>query len=242
MAKHAHTARKLTALTGRIRRNGSNHAAGEADPADPDGEPGSLESSSADAACPPPQDVEAPEDSPAPQDDGPLAGEDTVASRSRPDVRLATAGGLVIMITLSALSGWIGYRAHIAHQADAQRNVFVQVARQAAVNLSTISYTEADDDVQRILDSSTGEFHDDFQKRSKPFIDTLNQAQAKSEGTVTEAGLESEGGGHAQVLVGVAVKSSSAGVQDPQPRLWRMRITVTKVGNDAKVSNVGFVP
>jgi Mce-associated membrane protein len=55
-----------------------------------------------------------------------------------------------------------------------------------------------DADIQRILNSSIGAFHDDFQKRSQPFIDTLKQAQSTSTRTVTAAGLESLGDNEAQ--------------------------------------------
>jgi Mce-associated membrane protein len=96
--------------------------------------------------------------------------------------------------------------------------------------------------VQRILDSATGTFYDDFQKRAGPFVEVVKQAKSKSVGTVTEAGLESDTGTEAEVLVAVAVKTSNAGAAEQQPRLWRMRITVQKMGDDVKVSNVEFVP
>src|SRR5262249_24926112 len=114
--------------------------------------------------------------------------------------------------------------------------------RQGAVDLTTISYLHADADMQRILDSSTGTFHDDFQKRSQPFISVVKQAQADSQGTVTEAALESEQGDQAQVLVAFTVKPTTARAADPRPRLWRMRIAVQKTGDGAKVANVSFVP
>jgi hypothetical protein len=47
------------------------------------------------------------------------------------------------------------------------------VAWQAALNLTTIDYTEGDADIQRLLDMATSEFYDDFQQRSKPFIDVV---------------------------------------------------------------------
>ena len=109
------------------------------------------------------------------------------------------------------------------------------------MNLTTLNYTEIDTDVQRILDLATGAFRDDFERRSKPFIELVKVAQSKSEGTVTDAGLESERGDSAQVLVAVAVKSRTAAGEEA-PREWRMRIEVQAVGDDAKMSNVGFVP
>ncbi|MEE3063855.1 MAG: Mce protein [Actinomycetota bacterium] len=158
---------------------------------------------------------------------------------SRTGAALVT--GTAILALLTGLTGWLGYAAYQKHQAQAQREQFIQVARQGAVNLTTINYTEVDADVQRILDQATGAFREDFEQRAKPFVEVVKAAQSKSEGTVTDAGLESQRGDSAQVLVAVAVKSRTAGGEEA-PREWRMRIEVRSVGNDTKVSNVVFVP
>ena len=159
-------------------------------------------------------------------------------------VRLATIAGLVLVLALGGLTGWLGFRAYESRKAEEQRNLLLQVGRQGALNLTTIDHQQADADVQRILDSATGTFYDDFQRRAQPFIDVVKQAQSKSVGTITEAGLESESesGDEAQVLVAVTVKTSNAGAPEQEPRAWRMRISVQKVGDEAKVANVGFVP
>jgi Mce-associated membrane protein len=153
----------------------------------------------------------------------------------------ALVASAVIVAVLAGLTGWLGYRTYQKHEAQAQRDQFVQIARQGAVNLTTISYTEVDADVQRIIELSTGAFREDFQQRAKPFIEVVKAAQSKSEGTVTDAGLESQKGNSAQVLVAIAVKSRTSGGEEA-PREWRMRIEVQSVGDDAKVSNVVFVP
>jgi Mce-associated membrane protein len=173
------------------------------------------------------------------------AAEDQGAEEAKPrmsHVRLATIAGLVLVLALGGLTGWLGFRAYESHQADEQRKLFLQVGRQGALNLTSIDFQQADADVQRILDSATGTFYDDFQKRAQPFIDVVKQAQSKSVGTIAEAGLESETENEAQVLVAVTVKTSNAGAPEQEPRAWRMRITVEKVGDEAKVSNVEFVP
>lgn len=157
-------------------------------------------------------------------------------------VRLATIVGLVVVLALGGLVGWLSFRAYQSHQLDTQRKVFLQVGRQGAINLTTIDYQHVDDDVQRILDSATGKFYDDFQQRSQPFAEVVKQVKSKSVGTVTEAGLESESKDEAQVLVAVAVNTTVEGQPQQQPRAWRMRILVQKVGEDTKVSNVEFVP
>jgi Mce-associated membrane protein len=150
------------------------------------------------------------------------------------------AGGLIVAM-LAGLSGWLGYRAHQKHEVQARQNLYIATARQGAVNLTSINYTQVEADVQRILDQATGAFRDDFEQRAKPFEEVVKAAQSESEGTVTDAGLESQRGGSAQVLVAVAVKSRTAGGEEA-PREWRMRIEVRSVGDDAKVSNVVFVP
>jgi Mce-associated membrane protein len=174
--------------------------------------------------------------------DAEAAPEETPAKRRMSHVKLAMIAGLVLVLALGGLTGWLGYRAYQSHKADEQRKLFLQVGRQGALNLTTIDFEHADADVQRILDSATGTFYDDFQKRAQPFVEVVKQAKSKSVGSIAEAGLESESGDSAQVLVAVTVKTSNAGAPDQAPRAWRMRISVQKVGDDAKVSNVEFVP
>jgi Mce-associated membrane protein len=154
----------------------------------------------------------------------------------------ATLFGLAMVVVLAGLVGSLGFRVYQSHQAQAQRSQFLQVARQGALNLTTIDWQHAEADVHRILDGATAEFYDDFAKRSQPFIEVLKQTQAKTVGTITEAGLESETTDSAQALVAVSVQTSNAGEPEQVPRAWRMRINVQKVGDQVKVSNVGFVP
>jgi Mce-associated membrane protein len=218
MAKHADDKRQL---------NGSPPVADDRQAEDHDGDEHQADDDKAD-------DHKAHEDS----DDS----TETDVRQRHSGLRLAIAVGVAAVAALGSLTGWLGYRTYRDHQAQQQRNLFVEVARQGAVNLTTISYTEADADVHRILDSSTGTFYDDFEKRSQPFIDVVKQARAKSEGTVTAAGLESQAGDQAQVLVAVTVKTTNAGAPEQEPRSWRMRISVQRVSDGAKISNVEFVP
>lgn len=159
-----------------------------------------------------------------------------------PGIRFALIVGLVTIVALAGLGGWLGYDVYRAHQADKVRNLFLAVGKQGALNLTTINYTEADTDIQRILDSSTGQFYDDFSKRAPAFVDVVKQAQAKTDGRIVEAGLESVNGDSARVLVAVLVTTSNKGATDQPPRHWRMRVDVQKVGDTVKVANVGFVP
>ena len=156
-------------------------------------------------------------------------------------VRLGLVAGLVVVLTLAGLAGWLGYQAYESHQARQQRALFLQAGRQAAVNLTTIRYTEAEADVQRILDCSTGTFYDDFAQRAPSFIQLAIQTQSTSEGTVVDAALESVEGDQGRVLVAINVKRSNAGAPDQDPRAWRVRLFIEKVGDGAKVSKMEYV-
>lgn len=162
-------------------------------------------------------------------------------ARTMSPVRLAIVVGVVAVVASTSVAGWLGYREHQARQAQQQSELLIRVGRQGALNLTTIDYQHADSDMQRILDSATGSFYDDFAKRSKPFVEVVKKAQSKSVGTVTEAGLESQSGDEALVMVAVSVVTTNVGEPEAEPRHWRMRISVKKVGDDAKVSNVAFV-
>ena len=174
------------------------------------------------------------------------AGEEKTSADEKPGgshVRLALATALIAVLALGGLVGWLGYRAYESRQTQDLRNLFLQVGRQGAVNLTTVSYTEAEADVQRILDSSTGAFYDDFRRRAPAYTEVVKQTQSKSEGMVTEAAVVMPvAHDHADVLVAVTVKTASVGAPEQKPLAWRMRIGVQKVGNSAKVSRVDFVP
>ena len=150
--------------------------------------------------------------------------------------------GLVVVLGLGVLCGWLGYRIHSQGRAEQDRALFLEVGKQAAVNLTTIDYQTAEADVERILDSATGAFRDEFSGRADPLVEVVKKAQSVSSGVVTEAGVESMTADDGKVLVAVTVQTTNRVVTEQQPpSYWRMKLTVSKVGDVAKVSKVDFV-
>lgn len=179
------------------------------------------------------------ENSPATDDSTPPK----LANRPPPRAeRLAMVAGVLAVLLLAGLVGELGVRAYQAHNAEAKRNLFVQTARQGAANLTTYNYQRIDADMRRVLALATGSFYDTFSHRTQSFRDLVQQVHSTSVGTVTAAGLESEAGNQGQVLVTVSVQASDlVGGNQQRPQALRMRITVTKMGDAAKVSDVVFV-
>lgn len=156
--------------------------------------------------------------------------------------RLALLIGLATVAALGALIGFLGIQDRHAQQSVDLRALYLQAGRQGAVNLTTIDWHHADADVQRILAGATGTFYDDFSQRSQPFVEVVKKVQSVSTGTVTTAGLESSTDTEARVLVAVSVQTTTNDAPQQSSRAWRMRLSIQKVGDDAKVSNVEFVP
>jgi len=145
---------------------------------------------------------------------------------------------LVVLLALNLVGL---YRDRQARHNDARNDAMVQAASEGMVSLTTIDHQHVDQDVQRILDSSTGAFREDFAKNTRSFVDAAQKAQSTSVGTVSEAGLETAGGDEGRVLVALTVMTSNRGVPERQPRSWRTRVTVTDVGGEFKVAAVEFI-
>jgi Mce-associated membrane protein len=192
--------------------------------------------------APNPKSSESPtEAKPESADATPDAGQAPPATRAIPSDRWPLVAGLTAVMVLAALVGWLGFRAHESRTAEVQRDLFLQVARQGAVNLTTFDYQHVDADVQRILGLATGTFYDNFSHRSRSFVDTVKRSQSTSAGTVTEAGVESQTHDVGQVLLAVSVKTVNSGSAEQESQDLRMRVTVHKVGEGAKVSDVAFL-
>lgn len=172
----------------------------------------------------------------------PEIGGDSQQATPQPNgVRAALVVGILMLASIGGLTGWLGWQTDRSEQAQQLDDMFLQAGRQGALNLTTMDHEHVEDDIQRVLDGSIGTFYDDFEQRAPAFAEVVKTTQSKTQGSVTEAGIESMSGDSARVLVAVSVKTSNIAAPEQRPRLWRMRIDVQKVGDVAKVANVGFV-
>ena len=161
------------------------------------------------------------------------------AAAEQPSRRRVVLAALASLVLVTA---WLGYRNYEVRHIEHQHWEMVEAARDGALSLTTIDHEHVDENVQRILDASTGSFRDDFEQRSKPFADAARKAQSKSVGAVTGAGVESATNNEGQVLVAMTVMTSNRGVPETQPKAWRVRVTVTETDGGYKVPRVEFVP
>jgi Mce-associated membrane protein len=155
--------------------------------------------------------------------------------------RVLAAAAILAICGLLGASGWMLWHHHTV-LAERQRSAaYVAAARQGVVNLTSLDFNKAKEDVQRVLDSATGEFRDDFQRRADDFASVVKDSKAVTEGSVTASAVESMSKDSAVVLVLANERvTNSAGAKD-DPRAFRFRVSVVRDGDQLKISKVEFV-
>jgi Mce-associated membrane protein len=146
----------------------------------------------------------------------------------------------IVIVGSLAGSGAIVWQHHTAVVRRQHAEEFIQAATQGVLALTTIDFNTVKDQVQHIIDNSTGSFRDDFNARSDQFIKVAQASKAIAKGTVTAAAVESIKTDEAVVLVVGSEKITNA-AGNQQPRAFRFRVTVTRDGGQLKVSKLELV-
>jgi Mce-associated membrane protein len=209
--------------------------------ADQDAEETSAVTEAADATAEPP---ETPEPSKAPEP--PAASTEPSRRRLRVPAlsglsKLLTAAAVLAICGLLSVSGWMLWHHHTVLEERQRSAEYVAAARQGVINLTSLDFNKAKEDVQRVLDSSTGEFRDDFQRRADDFASVVKDSKAVTQGSVAATAVESMGKDSAVVLVLANERVTNlAGAKD-DPRAFRFRVSVVREGDQLKISKVEFV-
>lgn len=175
-------------------------------------------------------------------DAGPAGG-----SSARPAGRSAVAGivvglaGLCVGAALVATGLMVWQHSRVVAQRTQQDRI-VEGARAGVTALLSIDHTRARADVQRVLDSSTGAFRDDFAKTADDFVGTAEAQQVVTVARIKAAALDSADGDGGVVLVAVNSEVTNAAGARADSRPFRMSVTVARDGDQFKMSNLEFVP
>ena len=143
------------------------------------------------------------------------------------------------LITLSVLM----VKQHRDQAAEQQRSAeYAAAARQSVVTLMSLDFNKAKEDVQRIVDNSTGQFRDDFKNQADDFIKVAQESKVITEVTINTAAVESMTNDTAVVLVSASSRVTNAAGAKQEPRSWRLSVNLQRDGGQIKMSKVEFVP
>jgi Mce-associated membrane protein len=152
------------------------------------------------------------------------------------------AAVIILICAFVGASGYMMWQRHEVTERNQRVANFLAAAKQGVVNITSLDFNRAKEDVQRVIDSSTGQFRDDFQQRAKDFTTVVEQSKVVTQGTVNAAAVESIDGNSALVLVAATSRITNAAGAKDEPRNWRLKVTVTDDGGQYKMSKLEFVP
>jgi Mce-associated membrane protein len=163
--------------------------------------------------------------------------------RRRPTRRLVAAALAILVACVMLGAGGFLVWQHREASAEQQRTAeFAAAARQGVVTLMSMDFAHAKNDVQRVIDNATGSFKDDFAKQAADFTTTVQQSQVTTVTTVNGTAVKSMTADSANVLVAATSEVTNAAGAKQEPRAWRLAVTVTRDGDQLKLSKVEFVP
>lgn len=174
---------------------------------------------------------------PEPADAGP------VGTTGRPVRVVAVAILLILVLTASlVVAVWFGIKAIQGFSAERGRINAIESAKVVATDLTTFDVGTAEADTRRLLATTTPEYAGAIEGDRESIIKTLHTAQARSTGTVTEAGVLSYDPRNdtAHVLVTVRARVANKWTHGDQARDYRMELTMVDKG-DWLVDGVEFV-
>jgi Mce-associated membrane protein len=156
-------------------------------------------------------------------------------------IAAASVAGIVTcaLITLSVLM----VQHHRGVVRDQQRNAeYSAAARQSIVTMMSLDFNKAKEDVQRIIDNSTGQFKDDFQNNAPDFIKVAEDSKVVTDVTVNVTAVESMTDNTATVLVSATSRVTNSAGAKQDPRSWRLSVDLKRDGGQIKMAKVEFVP
>ncbi|MCG5434158.1 hypothetical protein LV457_17955 [Mycobacterium sp. MYCO198283] len=155
--------------------------------------------------------------------------------------RLAATVTILLTAALLAASGWMVWHHREVAAQDQLAAEFTAAAERGVVALTTLNFTTAEADVQRIVDTSTGSFKDDFEQRAADFTKVVQGSQVVTKGTVNATAIQSLSRNEAVVLVTSTEEVTNAAGAKGQPRPFRFAVTVVREDNELKMSKVEFL-
>lgn len=168
----------------------------------------------------------------------------TKARRLRRPKPTTIAGciGLLCVAALLVTSAVMVRHHHDVVARQQRAAAYTAAARQVVVTLMSINAASAKDDVQRIIDSSTGQFRDEFRGAAEDFIKVAQSSKVSTKTTVQAACLESMTDDTAVVLVAASSTLTNTAGAPEQPRSWRLSVKLARDDQKIKMSSMEFVP
>jgi Mce-associated membrane protein len=156
--------------------------------------------------------------------------------------RVAVGVAILCTCALLAASGYMVWQHRQTVQEQQRTAEYTAAARQSVVTLMSLDFNRAQEDVQRIIDNSTGPFKEDFENQAADFVKVAQESKVITEVTVNSTAVESMSDDSAVVLVAASSRVTNSAGANQEPRAWRLSVNLQRDGGQIKMSKVEFVP
>lgn len=160
----------------------------------------------------------------------------------RPSARALGAAVSTVLICASAAAAGGMWWQHWQAAQDRQRSVeFTRVARQGVTDLMSLNFGDAKDDVQRLINDTSGDFRKDLEFHRDDFISVVQDSKVITTCAIKGVAVQSMSADTGTVLVAASSKVTDTAGASKEQRTWRVTVTLNRVAGQLKISRVEFM-
>lgn len=127
-------------------------------------------------------------------------------------------------------------------QADATaRRQAVVVAERVVANLTTLSAKTSDKDIDRLLADTSPGFEKELSQMATALQKALVSGKVSATGKAVAAGVERQKGDKVVVVVAASGTVENSSTTEPEPRHYRLRVSIDSSSGEPLVSKIEFV-
>lgn len=155
---------------------------------------------------------------------------------------IAAAVALISTLVLIGSGGLFFYHQNRSDALSERRAEYVQVAKQAYIDMVTVKSDTAGPDLDRLFAVAGGGLKDDLAVNRDDYKKVFEQMKVQSSGKIISAALESDDANSAKVLLLAQQTVSNAASNGPMQKDYRFRVTVNHTGGAVTATGWELVP
>jgi Mce-associated membrane protein len=156
---------------------------------------------------------------------------------------LALVALLVPVVVSAVLWRWQAGQVDDREAAQATDRAALNAATRETIDWATVDYRRIDEFVSSVEKGATGEFLQQFKQSETALRTLIRTNQSVQVPTIPKDGaaLLERRGDEARVLIVMDADVSNKSTRTPQPRQYRLQVTVTRVGGEWLTSKLELV-